>query len=373
MTRLLKPVFFFFPACLLSLSSPAWSQPPGPAAGREDAAFLMEALWNPEARVRQNAVKLLSELDERPYDDLVKHLESGSPIEAATAAVVLEQMTTLEVPLPESVRGELYRILEIRPAVPWRWNITATLLAGEPGSAGDSLKDHIDLWIWGVEHPSPFMQLPSLRALERMGSDGQAAEEPLLALLNRPRRPLTSLVIDPQVIADQLIGIEQSIPDYDALTILETLVAIEADANRLLGPLTRLTRHDSEYVRLDAASMLGKIKTSEPQSEPARQAAEVLSELATNRTGNVRVAAVKQLGEIDGAVEERLSVLGDLLLEDRNDDVRLQAARSLGSMGSAAMPALEKLERALRFAKLDTQDAERVIADAIAAIKNPTN
>lgn len=365
------PNRFFLPLFVggLTLLLPsARSQTPPSSDGPDQVKFLIEALSHPEARIRQNAVRLLSERQEKPYDALLTLLAEKPKFQAASAAVVLNEIASKETPLPDQTRERLYGILSAPETETWRWNITATLLAEEAGIAGDSLKDHVDLWIWGVRHPDPMVQLPSLRALQKIGEAGKPAEEAVADLLNRPRRPLTGLVINQQVVNDGLIGLEQPIPEYDPLTICETLAAIEADPNRYVPPLMSLLHHNSEYVRLDAAAILGQVDAEKLDHYPRPQAAAVLSELAAPTTGKVRVSAVRELGNMGRAAAGELDVLVKLL-KDKSGDVRLEAAASLGKMGSAAERALPDLKQALRFAKLDTQDAVETMTQAIEAIE----
>jgi hypothetical protein len=298
---------------------------------------------------------------------------------------VLSNLKTADEPIPADTLAALYAILSNPATEVWRWNITATLLAGGPGQRGavraysedevvpsrqtgiaeDSLKDHVDQWIWGVNQSSPMIQLPSLRALQKSGEHGKPAQAAVLALLHRHRAPLTSIVLMPRLVTDGFTGYEQAIPQYDPVVILETLVAIKADANLLVDPLTRLTRHTSEYVQLDASAMLGKIQADQATTD---YAAKVLSDLAVLSWGKVRKDAVAELGKIGPPAASALPTLVQLL-ESSNGDLRTQAAISLGKMGTAAKPALEALRKAQRYAELDTQEAVDAIKTAIESIK----
>lgn len=382
--RICRVALLFVMGFLLT-ACPAWSQPPNTEEQADDVGYLIEALSNPAPRIRGNAFNALVNQNPKPYDALVTVLAEKNQLPAASAALVIRELKKENASLPEKNQKALYAILYNPDTEPWRWNITATLLSGatpKSGIAVDSLKDHIDLWIWGVNHPAPLVKLPSLRALQKTGEDGQAAEHAVAALLNRPMPALTSIVVESAIITHGIIGLESSFVDYNPLTILETLVAIKADPHLMVGPLMKLTHHPSDYVRLDAAAMLGKIDTMRLSSDPRPYAAKVLAQLATLPWSKVRLEAVTELGNIGEPAACVLPVL-IRLLKDGKDQIRLQAAVALGEFKAAAEPALPALEEALRLAKkqangvqLDTAKQKTtgtpidlIISQAIDAIK----
>lgn len=343
----------------------AQAQEAAPYDQSNDVAFYIESMWHKESRIRQNAANRLSELPEKPFDALIGVLARGTKLQAASAAIVLTRLKAPDAAIPETTEAALYGILKNPATEDWRWNLTATLVTQ---IAEANLKDHVDLWTWGVNHPSPMLPLPSLRALAKTGEAGKPAQEELAALLHRPHGPLTSIVLKPEVITDGIIGLEKYHPAFEPLFILEAMSAIEADAPLMVEPLMHLTQHVSEYVRLDAAVLLGKLDAAKLPSDPRPHAARVLAELALVPYGKVREAAVIELGKMkaDGA-----SQLGALIALLKNGDgvLRTRAANSLGMMGAAAEPALPALREALRFAELDTQDAAAAINAAIQAIE----
>ncbi len=353
---------------VLTLTTSAWSQEDSTDEKPEDVDFLIKAMWNPEARVRQQASDLLAGLEEKPWDKVVSVLATEPQFPAATAAILLEKMKkklkSPEDPIPAKTQAALYDILSNPATEPWRWNLTAILIRR---IAPDSLKNHVELWTWGVNHPAPIIQLPSLLALQGAEKAGQPAQYAVVGLLKKRRFPLTSLVLSPQIVTDQYIGLEQSIPAYDPLIILTTLVKIEADPNLMVGPLTRLTHHVSEYVRLDAAAMLGKLKVEQLPADPRPYAARVLADLATLPWGKVRVAAVIELGKVGKPATEMLPVLVKLLNE-RDDDIRVEAATAIGKLGINARSAKDDLKKPLRYAKLDREKAVEAVTAAIKAI-----
>ena len=272
-------------------------------------------------------------------------MQSGSEFETASAAIVLGNLKSAAGPVPASLRKALYDTLSDPKTDVRRWNITASLLIQ---IAEDSLKDHVELWAWGANHPSPLIGHASLMALQKIGPDGRAAQSALLALLYRPRLPLTSVVLRPRIITDGLTGFEQAVPDYDPLLILETLVAIDADPKLLVEPLTVLTGHPSEYVRADAAELLTKLDPAELKADPRLLAARVLADLAELPGGQVRELAVVRLGDIGASAAGEVSVLARLL-EDKNANVRMQAAIALGKMVAAAQSAVPRWKRPSAF------------------------
>ncbi len=374
-------VSFVFALSWLMAAPPAWSQ----ETTQSEVAFLVEALDHPDARIRQNAVTKLGELPDKPFEALVAVLEQGTEFQAACAAVVLKnfKIGLARQPIPTATQTALYGILANPQTEAWRWNITAVLLAGRPyrsenaedtritsnsGIAEESLEDHVDQWIWGVNHPNPRIQLPSLWALQKTKQKGKSAEKAVAGLLHRPRKPLTSVVLQRQIVTDGSLGIQTPIPQYDPLTILETLAAIGADPALMAEPLIALTKSDCEYVRVDAAAMLGKLDAAKLQNDPRPFAAQVLAKLAAEPWGKVREAAVRELGNIGEPAAGQLPVLIALLREG-DDALRLQAAISLGKFGAAAKPALPALNTARRYAELDTQPVAAALKTAIETIE----
>ncbi|MCA9071979.1 MAG: HEAT repeat domain-containing protein [Planctomycetaceae bacterium] len=370
-------VALLFVLGFLITAPPVWSQESKESNDKtekeekaKEVDFLIKALSNPAARIRGNAFNALVKQDPKPYEALIAELAEGNQLEAASVALVIKELKKETKPLPRENLKAMYAILYNPATEPWRWNITATLISGataKTGIAVDSLKDHIALWTWGVQHPAPIVQLPSLRALQKTGEDGKTAEHAVAGLLHRPQPPLTSIVLESAIREHWIIGLEHAFPDYTPLTILETLFAIKADAHLMVDPLAKLMHHPSEYVRLDAAAMLGKIESAD---FPVRQrAARVLAELATIPWSKVREEAVTELGNIGEPAATELKVLIDLL-KDAKDEIRLQAAVSLGKLEAAAEPALPDLKEALALAKkLDTGEPVLRISEAIAAIE----
>lgn len=358
---------------VLSTAGPAWSQAPKNEEQAAEVDFLIKALSNPAPRIRGNAFNRLKDQDPLPYEALVAELAHAKPLQAAAVALVMRESKKENTSLPESTQRALYAILYNPATEAWRWNITATLLSGATENSGiavESLNKHIKLWTWGVQHPAPIIQLPSLRALQKIGEEAKPAASAVAALLERSQPPLTSLVVEPAIITHGIMGLEYAFPAYTPLTILETLVGIHADSHWMLEPLTKLTHHPSEYVALDAAAMLGKIEDAPLATR--QHATHVLAQLATLPWSKVRLEAVTELGNIGEPAASELDVL-IRLLKDRNDEVRLQAAVSLGQLKAAAKPALPALEEALKLAKtLDTGDPVLRISEAIAAIKEAT-
>jgi hypothetical protein len=343
----------------------AMAQEAAPNDQSNDVAFYLEALWHKESRIRQNAATRLSEMPEKPFDALVGVLAKGTKLQAASAAIVLMDLKTEEEAIPEKTEADLYAILRNPATEDWRWNITATLVTT---IADANLKDHVDLWTWGVNHPSQLLVLPSLRALTKTAEAGKSAQDELAALLCRRHPPLTSIVLKPEVITDGNVGLEKYHPDYEPLFILETMAAIKADAPLMVEPLMHLTHHVNEYVRVDAAVMLAALDPAMLPTDPRPHAAKVLAELALLPYGKVRESAVIALGEMK---EDAVTELGALiaLLNDGDGVLRTAAANALGNMGAAAEPALPALREALRYAELDTQDAAAAINAAIRAIE----
>ncbi len=352
---------------ILAAGPAAWSQAPMPEAALQDPELLVEALRHPDSRIRQNAASQLIKLGEKAVPALLPMMKTGSEFETASAAIVLSNLKNAADPVPASLRKALYDILSDPKTDVRRWNITANLVIQ---IAEDSLKDHIALWTWGANHPSPLIGNASLSALQKIGSDGRAAESAVLALLNRPRLPLTSVVLKPRVITDGLIGFEQAVPDYDPLVILETLIAIGADAKLLVEPLTVLTNHPSEYVRADAAELLAKLDPAQLKTDPRPLAARVLAGLAVLPWGQVRELAVVRLGDIGASAAGEVPALAKLL-EDKNGNVRMQAAIALGKMGAAAQSAVPALEKALRFSPLESEENREAMQKALDQIQHP--
>ncbi len=210
--------------------------------------------------------------------------------------------------------------------------------------ADANLNDHVDLWIWGVKHPSSLLPLPSLRALAKTGDAGKPAQDALAALLGRPHQPLTSIVLKAEIITDGKIGLEKYHRDYEPLFVLEAMSAIQADPQLMVAPLMQLTHHDNEYVRLDAAVLLGKLDAAKLSSDPRPHAARVLADLAKLPYGKVREAAVRELGNMGPNAASQLEALV-ALLKDADGVLRLEAANALGKMGAAAEPALPALRK----------------------------
>jgi HEAT repeat protein len=301
----------------------------------------------------------------KPWDALVPVLAKGTKWQAASVAIVLAALKSPDAAIPEKTEADLYAILSDPATEDWRWNITATLVTR---LAEAKLKDHVALWTWGVNHPSPLVPLPSLRALAKTGEAGKPAEAALAAMLRRPHPPLLSIVLKPEVITDGQIGLEKYHPAFEPLFILEAMAATKADPELMVEPLMHLTHNLSEYVRLDAAVMLGQLDVAKLSENPHPHAAKVLADLATLPYGKVRDAAVRQLGNMGPKAASELETLISLL-KDGNGVIRTEAANGLGKMGAAAEPALPALRDALRFAELDTQDAAAAINAAIQAIE----
>ncbi len=72
---------------------------------KEDVAFLLEAMWHKESRIRQNAVRRLSEMTDKPFDALVPVLAKGTQIQAASAAIVLANLKTPDAAIPEKTEA----------------------------------------------------------------------------------------------------------------------------------------------------------------------------------------------------------------------------------------------------------------------------
>lgn len=357
----LAMVLSFF--AILPVAHAQQAPPPDPA---NDVAFYLEAMWHKESSIRQNAASRLSAMTEKPFDALVSVLAKGTKLQAASAAIVLTNLKTPDAAIPEKTEAALYEILKDPATEDWRWNITATLVTriAEP-----NLKDHVDLWIMGVNHPSTLLPLPSLRALVKTGEAGKPAEDALARLLTRRHQPLTSIMLEPEIITDGNIGLEKYHPAYEPLFVLETMAVIKADPSLMVGPLMHLTNHVSEYVRLDAAVLLGQLDPAKLPTNPHPHAARVLADLAVVPWGKVRESAVRALGNMGEKAAGELEAL-IALLKDGDGVLRIQAANALGKMGAAAEPALPALREALRFAELDTQAAVAAINAAIREIEN---
>ena len=345
----------------------ARSQGPSPEAQPEDPAFLVEALSHPESRIRQNAATQLVKLGEQAVPALLPVMRKGNEFQTASAAIVLSSLKGNANPIPAPLQKSLYDMLSDPGTDVWRWNITATLLVR---IAEDSLKNHVELWTWGVNHPSPLIGNASLLALQKTGADGKPAQAALLELLHRQRLPLTSVVLKPRIITDGLIGFEQVVPDDDPLLILETLMAIQADPQVMVEPLIVLMHHPSEYVRVDAAFHLAKLDAAKLKADPKPEAARVLADLALLPWGQVRELAVRRLGEIGEPPADVIAVLARLL-EDKNGDVRREAAIALGNIGPTARSAVPALKKAIRFSELDTEATRNAMIEALKKIEPP--
>ncbi len=381
---------------ILSAPPAACPQPPLTETPTEDPELLVKALSHPESRIRQNAANQLVLLGDKGIPRLLDVLKT--PVETtedeartASAAIVLIRLKAAGTGFSNSPEPSLYQILSDPATRPARWNIVANLLAQ---IADDSLKDHADLWTWGVNHPSPLIGHASVLALKKIGDDAEAvrdalseierktappalpdgerkaAEAALLKLLHRPRLPLTSIVLRPRIITDGRAGWEQAVPAYDPLLILETLIAIQADPQVMVEPLTVLSRHPSEYVRVDAAFYLATLEAEALPTDAKPFAVRVLAQLAKLPWGQVRELAVRRLGQIGQPPKDVIEALAGLL-EDKDGEVRKQAAISLGNIGSAAKFVMPALDKAIEYSRLDTEDTFKAMREAKQKIENP--
>lgn len=346
----------------------ALAQETAPSDPANNVDLYLEAMKYDVITIRENAANRLSQMPEKPFDKLVNVLAKGSKREAVLAALVITKLKAPDADIPQATESGLYDILNNPATEDWRWNIAATLLTR---IAADNLKDHVDLWIMGVNHPSPLLPLPSLWALGKTGDAGKPAEESLARLLARPHAQFANIAwkATNRDITDNQISLEEYHPDYEPLFILETMVAIKADPKLMVAPLMRLTQHDNQYIRLDAARLLANLDVEMLPSDPRPHAAMVLAELAGLSYGKVRETAVMKLGEMGPSAAGQLKVL-IALLKDDNVKLRIAAANSLGEIGAAAAPALKDLMEARRFSELDTQDAATAIDTAIQKIED---
>ncbi|QEG26977.1 putative lyase [Gemmata obscuriglobus] len=137
----------------------------------------------------------------------------------------------------------------------------------------------------------------------------------------------------------------------------EALALAGAKANSAAGPLAELLKDGEKPVRVAAVYALGRIAP-----EAGTTIAEALAAmLATEKEADIKrevLASLGLLGEKSGPVVTALTAA----LADKDDDVRRGAARTLGTLGTAAAGATDEL-----FKVLTTDPTKDIRVDAVRA------
>ena len=181
-------------------------------------------------------------------------------------------------------------------------------------------------------------------------------------------------------IASQLLG---AIPNH-------VLSTIPSQAKAAVPQLINVLTDENEDVRLAAVSTLGRIAVAIPKIQP--EITEQLMDL-TDESPAVRSAIVSALGDIavvtPGAqlkiTEKLIEVLNApnfvIYMQRRNNNLHVQVAKELVSIGPAAVPSLLKAlnttgagvrhHAAIALARIDSPAAEATIPILIQALASP--
>jgi HEAT repeat protein len=190
---------------------------------------------------------------------------------------------------------------------------------------------------WGVGGPE---SVPGLTAaLKHPDSCARAEAAEDLAQLGRVARPAVG-------------GLRAALRDPDAhvrISSAAALARIEPEAEPPLPVLLAALRHKDKTAREAAAGVIAELGRRSLSALPALVAA------LGDKEASVRRAAAFALGEVSADAPRpgfrpgnAISALARLLLEDKDDQARYWAARSLLSFGADAWAALPALRQALR-------------------------
>ncbi|HQA68327.1 MAG TPA: HEAT repeat domain-containing protein, partial [Aggregatilineales bacterium] len=325
----------------------------GQLGDRRAVSHLLPLLQDAEPEVRYAAAHALGWLrDERAVPRLIKCLKDSDPqvrliavmalgwIGAPSAASGLARALSDPDPnVRQTAAGVLARFGERAPLSRKEWGLVvgslmdalmsdsreARLLAtgvlsrlGDP--AIDLLMDNLydrhgvnGSTGWMLSELGAAIMWTLLDALQH--SEDEAQREALTAVLSRVGEPAVPALL--RAVMEERTEVRH--------VAIRTLKLIGAGA---VAPLAVAVRSGPSERRAVAAAMLARI------GEPARPA---LVEMARDVDPVVREVAVRTLGEIGGA--DSIEALAGALY-DRDDRVRMEAARALGAAGAGAIPAL---------------------------------
>jgi HEAT repeat protein/S1-C subfamily serine protease len=196
-------------------------------------------------------------------------------------------------------------------------------------------------------------RIQACNQLGQMGSDAKAAVNALVAALSDKNEVVRRAAAE---------GLEQ----------IGNMTQSQIDA------VTQALRDDSAEVRLASVNALKRM------GEEADSAVPALRQCLRDPDARVRIQALRtlaQLGPIAAKDQATVPDISRALREDKNHDVRSEAAVALGKMGQAAVPALPALEDALKDTNRDVRvnvlstfealgpDAKPAISNLVAALK----
>jgi HEAT repeat protein len=375
--------------------------------------FLLEALNHPSPAIRLRAAQRLTDEKIRAVPQLLQSVERGADLSAVRAGVVLiDRLDLLYGNTDQNVRSlnpkdqqkkkdlDDVRRLVLRSLIPliheprtepWRWYLAVYLLDKiSPDALGDVLPD-----IRSALRPgeAPMKQYAAVQALYRLRDKGRTAQDDLWALL-ASRPCFRGLYVGKRVLEDDMAAYTDEIGVYNLsfglqreegvgasvyvtpeLFVLETLHRIGADDARLAQSLAFMAHHESQDVRLEVARQLGALTNAEAKVI----AAHVLVRLLEEYDSVLRTQMAAEKEEDQRETDRLFTNLNEAgaclvpsllkLLSNRENRVRLSAARLLGKLSPPEPRVLSALEKALIFEELREGDDARAIADAIREIQ----
>ncbi|MBU50052.1 MAG: hypothetical protein CL920_15295 [Deltaproteobacteria bacterium] len=145
----------------------------------------------------------------------------------------------------------------------------------------------------------------------------------------------------------------------DKKSALETLWSSRGDTEEAFEDLLRALRSEQIEKRRHAARLLGRL--GDPQAIPP------LIEALQDPNDRVRGEVARSLGDLQPSTKSVIEVLNSSL-RDRSAWVRQCAAYALGQLGEQALPALASLRKAIRDPKIRVST---MAAEALGQIRSP--
>lgn len=368
-----------------------------PARDAELVEFLFDALHNRDESIRREAFRRLQQNEDLPITprlvDALLHADQGTACRAVSALVgrldYLRRAADRPGPRIKLLDEDQTHLQPVRALIDagntefWRWYLAVWTI--EQLDA-DSLSRHIPALIEAVYAAQPMRQYAAARALKVVAADcGDDARSALLAALRQRGRPKfvgvylrynrtierNAVAYSADVWAPIAGSAELQYYAADDLLLCDALLAMDAGFAEIGGPLTVMSRHDNESVRLQAARQLVRLGP-----DGARAADAALARLLLDRrSGLVRQLADENaptrdeaIGLLVGLGSEARAVVSPLaaLLDSGEDRLRQSTAIVLGELGRVAAGAAPALERAIRMESLIADEKTFISPESLA-------
>jgi HEAT repeat protein len=322
---------------------------------------LIEALRDPDGNVRGEAASALGKLGLRAkaavpaLSEALDGFDSAVEVEAAMALWKIDRQTKVAVPIlcealkeKETREKAAWYLSEIgpeaKPAVP--------LLTELLTDRSDHLRIHAAAALWSIDRQpqtvlpvavdvlhraaaseDPFSLLSLLSAIGVLGAMGPEAKEAVPELV--------------ALIEDERQGFFPK--GFYRDVVLEALAAIGPEAKAAVPAVTKLLKAKEGFTRVLAAYALWRI---DRQTQVAL--AVFLKELANRKEELVPIMAARALSDMGPEAKPAVPALLELL-KSRDANVRLEAVKTLGAVGPEAAAAVPALREARKDRKASVQ------------------